>query len=127
MIEGEANVKQARLKAEALAIEGDAELAQVTRRQEADLEYQSKVSELEITKSRESAAIESQKFKNIVDAIGAETIKSIAQAGPEMQAKLLQGLGLNGFLITDGSSPINLFQTANGMINPMSQNPAGQQ
>ena len=127
MIEGEANVKQARLKAEALAIEGDAELAQVTRRQEADLEYQSKVSELEITKSRESAAIESQKFKNIVDAIGADTIKSIAQAGPEMQAKLLQGLGLNGFLITDGSSPINLFQTANGMINPMSQNPAGQQ
>ena len=34
---------------------------------------------------------------------------AIAQAGPEMQAKLLQSLGLQSILITDGKSPINLF------------------
>ena len=39
------------------------------------------------------------------------------QAGPEAQAKLLAGLGLKGFVVTDGSSPINLFNTASGMVN----------
>jgi len=33
-----------------------------------------------------------------------------------MQAKLLSGLGLKSFLITDGNRPINLFNTATGLI-----------
>jgi major vault protein len=33
-----------------------------------------------------------------------------------MQVKLLQSLGLKGFMITDGNSPINLFNTANGLL-----------
>jgi len=72
--------------------------------------------ELEIQRARDLARIESGKFKRIVDAIGAHTLKAIAQAGPEMQAKLLEGLGLKSFLITDGNSPINLFNTASGLI-----------
>ena len=40
----------------------------------------------------------------------------MAAAGPETQAKLLSGLGLKGYVITDGSSPINLFNTAQGMV-----------
>jgi major vault protein len=71
---------------------------------------------LEISRARELSAIEEKKFQDIVDAIGANTIKSIAEAGPAMQAKLLQGLGLKSFLITDGNSPINLFNTANGLL-----------
>ena len=51
-----------------------------------------------------------------MSAIGPETIVAIAEAGPEMQAKLLEGLGLKGYLITDGNSPINLFNTAQGMV-----------
>ena len=47
---------------------------------------------------------------------GRDTIAAMARAGPEMQAKLLQGLGLKGFLVTDGKNPINLFNTAQGMI-----------
>jgi len=62
------------------------------------------------------AAIESSKFKNIVAAIGATTLKEIAEAGPEMQRQLLKGLGLKSFMITDGNSPINLFNTAGGLI-----------
>ncbi len=34
-----------------------------------------------------------------------------------MKAKLLGGLGLKGYLVTDGKNPINLFKTANGFIN----------
>jgi len=48
--------------------------------------------------------------------MGPETLKSIASAGPDLQLKLLQGLGLKSFLITDGNSPINLFNTAKGLI-----------
>ena len=40
----------------------------------------------------------------------------MARAGPETKAKLLSGLGLKGFLVTDGKNPINLFNTANGFI-----------
>merc|ERR1712146_176742 len=57
------------------------------------------------------AEIEAAKFAEIV-----ETIQQIARAGPEMQAKLLGGLGLKGIMITDGNSPINMFNTAKGLI-----------
>jgi major vault protein len=115
-IEGQASVKQAQLIAEASKIKAEAELAQLKLSQEAEIEYQKSLNELEIVKAKELAAIESKKFKAIVDSIGATTIKSMAEAGPAMQAKLLQGLGLQSFLITDGNSPINLFNTASGLI-----------
>jgi major vault protein len=57
---------------------------------------------------------------NPVRAIGPETLRAIAAAGPELQVRLLQGLGLKSMLITDGRSPINLFNTANGLVNPLS-------
>ena len=72
--------------------------------------------EMEVTKKKQLAAIESNKFKNMIDAIGQDTITNIARAGPEMQAKLLSGLGIKSMMITDGKSPINLFQTAQQMI-----------
>lgn len=57
----------------------------------------------------------------MVDAIGKETIVSISKAGPELKAKMLKGLGLKGFLVTDGKNPINLFNTANGMMGDISK------
>jgi len=115
-IEGRAGVKQAQLKAEAMKIESDAELLQTKHRQEGEVEHRSKIDDLEISKAEKLADIESKKFKNIVDAIGSTTIRDIAQAGPEMQAKLLGGLGVKSLLVTDGNSPINLFNTANGLV-----------
>ena len=75
------------------------------------------LNDLEITKAKEMAEIESKKFTELVGAIGKETIVSMARAGPETQAKLLKGLGLKGFLVSDGKNPINLFNTANGKRN----------
>jgi major vault protein len=115
-IEGEAAVSQSQLKAEATKIKAFADLEQLKKKQVQEIEHKKAMAELEVNKARELAAIESKKFEEIVDAIGAETIKKIAQAGPEMQAKLLQGLGLKSLMITDGSSPINLFNTASGLI-----------
>ena len=66
--------------------------------------------------SQEMAEIETRKFKSLVNSITPQTIQAMAAAGPETQAKLLSGLGLKGYVVTDGSSPINLFNTASGMV-----------
>lgn len=88
----------------------------MTSAREAELKFLREQNELELNKARDMADIETSKFKSQVDAIGANTIQAIATAGPEMQVRLLSSLGLKSTLITDGNSPINLFNTANGMI-----------
>jgi len=115
-IEGEAQVKQATLQSEASRIKTEAELKQKIASQEAELAHLKDLNTLEVTRAKELATIEAKKFGEIVSAIGADTIQAMAVAGPEMQAKLLSGLGLQGYMITDGNSPINLFSTAQGMI-----------
>ncbi len=120
-IEGEAAVKQAELSSKATTIKSEADLSQQKLRQQAEITHKKALIELEITKAKQLAEIEAKKFKEIVDAISADTIKSMAEAGPAMQAKLLQGLGLKSFLITDGNSPINLFNTAQGLIGGVDQ------
>ena len=77
--------------------------------------------ELEINRAKEISVIEVEKFKQSIEAIGQETIVSMAKAGPEFQAKLLKGLGLKGFMVMDGKNPINLFNTAMGMVNSATQ------
>jgi major vault protein len=120
-IEGEAAVTQAELKAKANAIKADAELKNMTAKQEQEVTYAQACNELEIVKARQMAGIEAKKFKDTVQAIGSETLKAIAQAGPEMQLKLLTGLGLKSVMITDGNSPINLFNTASGLLGGAQQ------
>jgi len=115
-IEGEANVTQSKLKSESMTITSDGELIEHRERQEAEITHQTQMNELDLARARDMAAIEAKKFSDVVSAIGSDTIAAIAQAGPEMQAKLLSGLGLQSLMITDGSSPINLFSTANGLI-----------
>ena len=40
-----------------------------------------------------------------------------------LQVKLLSSLGLKSTLITDGNSPINLFNTAHGLVGSMGGQP----
>jgi len=116
IIEGRAAVEQAKLRSEANTIRANADLEQTKKRQEAEITHKQSLNELELEKAKKLAEIEVTKFAEIVEAIGPATIQKIAQAGPEMQARLLGGLGLKGIMITDGNSPINLFNTANGLI-----------
>merc|ERR1711871_1027398 len=116
-IEGNAAVEQAKLEAEAMRIKVDQEMKILRARQAAEIEHAKALNAIEVTRQRELAEIESSKFKNMVDAIGCNTIESIARAGPEMQAKLLSGLGIKSMMITDGKNPINLFQTASQMVS----------
>ncbi|XP_076340754.1 major vault protein-like isoform X2 [Tachypleus tridentatus] len=115
-IEGEAAVEQAKLKAEAIRIEAETELERLSKARTAEIHYLQEQNQLEVLKVQEIADIETRKFKNIVDSLGSETIRSIALAGPELQVKLLQGLGIKSTLITDGMTPLNLFSTAKGLL-----------
>src|SRR5919202_857395 len=119
-IQGELAVNLAQQEAEAAQIRHQAELAQLTARQEAELAHQQALNNLEIEKAERMTQITSAEFRQKIEALGSETIKAIAQAGPEMQARLLEGLGIQSVLITDGRNPINLFGTANGLISPLS-------
>jgi len=122
-IEGSAAVKQAELAAEAEKIKSESDLNQLKARQEAEIAHQKALNNLEIKRAKDLSAIESSKFKRIVEAIGADTLREIALAGPAMQQELLKGLGLKSFMITDGNAPINLFNTAGGLITPNAGSP----
>jgi major vault protein len=120
-IEGEASVNMAELQARAAAIRSEASLAETKSRQDQEIAHRKALDDLELAKARELAAIESKKFTDVVESIGPNVIAEIARAGPEMQAKLLGGLGVKSLLITDGNSPINLFNAASGLVaNPNS-------
>lgn len=118
-IQGELTVNLAQQEAEATRIREEGVLAQLRARNEAELAHQQALIALEIEKATAMTEITSNEFSQKIEAIGSETLKAIAQAGPEMQAKLLQSLGLQSVLITDGRNPINLFGTANGLISPL--------
>uniref|UniRef100_A0A669CA96 Major vault protein n=1 Tax=Oreochromis niloticus TaxID=8128 RepID=A0A669CA96_ORENI len=120
-IQGEAAVSEAKLKAEAQRIEAEAELQRLAKAREQELNYKKEIDRLEVEKQQRLAGIESQRFKEMMESLGSETLKEIARAGPEMQVKLLQSLGLKSTLITDGSSPINLFTTANGLLGALTR------
>ncbi|CBY35236.1 unnamed protein product [Oikopleura dioica] len=116
-IEFQASVEQARLRAEAQSIEADAELERLQKARDAEIDYIKKKNELEIHKQQEESKLEINKFKEMVDAIGPDTIRAMSTAGQDNQVKLLQSLGLTSTLITDGRSPINLLNTAQGFIS----------
>ncbi|CAF0946336.1 unnamed protein product [Didymodactylos carnosus] len=115
-IEGEAAVYCARLRAEASRIEAEVDLYRLTQARELELAYSKVTSELEVDRTQRLVEIEVDEFKKHVAAIGPKTIQAIATSGPDMQVKLLQSLGIKSTLITDGRSPINLFNTAKNLV-----------
>jgi major vault protein len=117
-IEGEASVKQAKLKAQALKIAAQADLTQLKARQEKEVLHQRQLNELEVAKAKRLAEIEAEKFDEIVQAIGQETIISMAAGSQDAKADMLKNLGISSVVITDSNSPINMF----GLGNKLAQN-----
>ena len=52
------------------------------------------------------------------------TIHSDKTHSDSIQVKLLQSLGLRSTLITDGSQPVNLFTTAQGLLGTIGSGPS---
>lgn len=81
-----------------------------------ELDYARNMNRLEIHKEREMTNIEVKKFKDMISTIGGNVLAAIATAGPANQVNMLKALGLESVLITDGNSPVNLFDTASGLV-----------
>ncbi|NXI99351.1 MVP protein, partial [Psophia crepitans] len=93
---------EAQARAEAARIEGEASILQAKL--------------AEAARAQALADVEASRVREVAAALGPDTIRDIARAGPELQVKLLQGLGLQSTLITDGTAPLNLFATARGLL-----------
>ncbi|OWY97339.1 Major vault protein, partial [Phytophthora megakarya] len=120
-IEGQAAVRQAELRAQAERIEHEANVARVKEDQTLSVAHAERLAEVEVHKKRELMAIEAEKFQQMVSSVGQDTLVALARAGPDGQVKMLEALGLSGYLITDGKSPVNLLGTAEGIIRGISQ------
>ncbi|CAF3822938.1 unnamed protein product [Rotaria magnacalcarata] len=118
-IEGIAAVELACLKAKTITIEAEAESTRLKLAHENEIKFLREQNELEIRKKAALSQIETEKFKLQVESIGASTIQSIAMSGPETQVKLLQALGLQSMLVTDGRNPINLIGFGQGLIGDL--------
>ncbi|ORC92993.1 major vault protein [Trypanosoma theileri] len=114
-VEQDVNLHVARIRAEKNNVTGDILAEMEQQKRIVQHEYELERENLTYALQSELAKIESDKFTEVVNAIGADTIAEIAKAGPEVQAKLLSSLGLEGYLVTDGSTPLNLFKTAEEM------------
>lgn len=113
---GKTEVEQARLRSDAMGLDAASRREETKARNDIEIKHKSDLYDLEISHAAALAEIEATKLGRIINAIGKDTLKAMARAGPETQAKLLGGLGLQSVLISDGRSPINLFQTATQMI-----------
>lgn len=120
-IEAEAAVQGARLRAEAQKIETESELNRMKAAREADIHFALENNNLEIEKAEKMAKIENDKFNQMVAALGTETIRAMASGPQDHQVKMLQSLGLSSTLITDGRTPINLLNTASGLLGNIAQ------
>jgi len=118
-IEGQAAVEQAELRSKAQEIEAESELTRLNEARKGELDYVKHTNCLEIELAKEMAGIETGKFQNMVQALGAENIGRIATSGHDNQLAMLQALGLQSTLITDGSTPLNLFNTAKGLVGAL--------
>jgi len=116
-IRGESTVEEAKLKVQALQIEVMSALIQEEEDLQEEIKRKEQNVDVLLDKLEKITKIEVDEFRKTVKAIGRETIISMAKAGPKVQAKLLESLGIKSFLITDGKNPINLFNTAKGIIN----------
>lgn len=118
MVDGQ--VRQAELRAQAEKIAHEAQMARVKEEHEMEVGHATQLAEIEVRKKRELMSIEAEKFQQMVASVGKETLVELARAGPDAQVKMLEALGLNGYLITDGKSPVNLVGTAEGIIRGIS-------
>lgn len=114
-IEAQTTVRVAQIKATTQSTLENMTLESKKQKQLAELEGRSLTETEELAHKKAVTDIESGKFARTMNAIGKDTVKALARAGPELQARLLKSLGLEGYLVTDGTNPINLFNAAQGM------------
>lgn len=57
----------------------------LAKAREQELQYKKEIDRLDVEKQQKLSEIESQRFKQMVDAIGSDTLTEMSRAGPELQ------------------------------------------
>ncbi|PVD30897.1 hypothetical protein C0Q70_10172 [Pomacea canaliculata] len=120
IIECQSEIETVKLRTRAEEIEHYAKLEIESLMRTQEIDYKQKLTKLEISKEKTSADIEVDKFAKMVHCLGTETITSMATGGQQCKVRLLQALGLEATLFTNGMNPINLFTTASGLVGDTS-------
>ncbi|CAH8454569.1 unnamed protein product [Schistosoma margrebowiei] len=115
-ISSQAAVEEAKLRAEALSIETNAELERLKLARAAEIAYIKEKNELALKYKENETEIEKSRFISMVNALGADTLRAMATAESDHNLRMLNALGLQSTLITDGTTPVNLLTTAHGLI-----------
>jgi len=121
-IRSEADLEKVKNQMEAEKNKRSAELEKMRAFYSEEINHLKRLSELEINKAKNISDSTVDKIKIMVEAIGRETLVELAKSGPETQASILKGLGVKSILVTDGKNPVNLFNTANGLIGALPNN-----
>jgi major vault protein len=109
-------VEKAKKEFEAEKIKMISEMKQKEAYYKAELAHLKRLAELEVDKLKSLSESQISKIKIMVEAIGQNTLVELAKAGPETQASILGSLGVKSMIFTDGKNPINLFNTAAGLL-----------
>jgi major vault protein len=121
-IRSESDLEKTKNEFEAEKMRRTAELDDLRKFYAEEIKHLQRMSDLDIEKADKMANSSIEKIQIMVEAIGKKTLVELARAGPESQANILKGLGVKSLLVTDGKNPINLFNTANGLIGTLPQN-----
>jgi len=116
-IKGQSSVEEAKLIAKAKKIKLDSNMKRLEKKRTSELKYLTRKQELESKHKKCLTEIQTAKFQKFINAIGSQTIQSIANSGPDLERQLLAALGIQNTLITDGRQNINLFQASKNPIN----------
>jgi major vault protein len=118
-IHAEADLEKTKNELEADKLKRRGELDKMQKEYQAEVEHLKRMTDLEVKMAEAYAQSTVEKLNIMVEAIGRKTLIELARAGPDSQAKILKSLGVKSLLITDGKNPINLFNTAGGLIGAL--------
>merc|ERR1711879_405372 len=116
-IEGENTVAVSKIESETLGILNDQQAEELRLNQKLKYDYEKQDSEININEQETMSKTEVEKIERMMKSLGSNTLATMINAEPKMQQELLKGLGLQGYLMTDGRNPINLFDTAQGLVH----------
>ncbi|XP_065176847.1 major vault protein-like [Sycon ciliatum] len=109
LIEGQADIAAAQLRAQAAEIEHAAALESRVKAQEAEILYQKSLDQIQINRAKEQMSIEVSRFAQTVGALDGETMAAIATAPPAEKRRLIKAIGLNPEYVPSGDNPMAMF------------------
>merc|ERR1712194_121545 len=101
-LNAKAKVIMAKLDAQAKDTQSTRAMDRENAMNKMQLDNEKAISKLTLEAQEKKSNIESDKFESIIGAVGTDTLKAICSGTMKAQNAMLQGLGLKGYMLTDG-------------------------